>query len=115
MNRKECLEEAIRITTHDRQDDYGKPEDVFMTIASYWNTYLASKDVNSCLEAYDVAAMMILLKIARLVNSPYKEDTWVDIAGYAANGIEVAEDASKYKVIEEEDELQRTDKETRRV
>lgn len=111
MNRKECLEEAIRITTQDREDDYGKPEDVFMTIASYWNTYLASKDVNSYLEAYDVAAMMILLKIARLVNSPYKEDTWVDIAGYAANGIEVALASSNgIEVVTNNDELQRADK-----
>lgn len=102
MDRKECLEEAIRITTTDRQKDYGKPEDVFMAIASYWNTYLTSRNVEGGLTAYDVAAMMILLKIARLVNSPYKEDNWVDIAGYAANGIEVAEDASRYKVIEED-------------
>lgn len=105
MNRKECLEEAIRITTHDRQDDYGKPEEVFNCIAAYWDTYLISRGLEGGLNGYDVAAMMILLKIARLVNSPYKEDTWVDIAGYAANGIEIASEDKKYEMIEE-DELQ---------
>ena len=39
--------------------------------------------------AHDVAAMMILLKVARLATSPDKWDNWVDIAGYAALGGEV--------------------------
>ena len=33
---------------------------------------------------------MALLKIARIASSPAKEDNWVDLAGYAANGAEIA-------------------------
>jgi hypothetical protein len=31
-----------------------------------------------------------MLKIARIATSPVKEDNWVDLAGYAANGVEIA-------------------------
>lgn len=89
MNRKECLEEAIRITTQDRQASYGTPDACFRAIAEYWNTYIKSIDYRP-LKGYDVAVMMALLKIARIPASPTKEDNWVDLAGYAANGVEVA-------------------------
>jgi hypothetical protein len=36
----------------------------------------------------DVAAMLALLKIARLQQSPNHRDSWVDLAGYAACGAE---------------------------
>lgn len=37
-----------------------------------------------------VAALMVGLKLARLAASPRKLDTWVDMAGYAVCGVEVA-------------------------
>ena len=90
MNRKECLEEALKIVMKDRQNDYGTPESNFRTIAEYWTTYLNSRGLEGCVTGFDVAAMMALLKIARVASSPAKEDNWVDLAGYAANGAEVA-------------------------
>lgn len=92
MDRKECLETALEIVTKDRQNDYGTPENNFGTIAGYWNTYLHStgalKETGWVLP-HDVAAMMALLKIARVASSPTKDDNWVDLAGYAANGAEI--------------------------
>lgn len=41
--------------------------------------------------APDVAGCMIALKLARLSTSTSKADTWIDIAGYAALGAEIAE------------------------
>ena len=91
MNRKECLETALEIVMKDRQNDYGTPESNFRTIAAYWSNYLQSRGFGDVVVAgYDVAAMMALLKIARVASSPAKEDNWVDLAGYAANGIEIA-------------------------
>lgn len=90
MNRKECLETALDIVMKDRQNDYGTPESNFATIAAYWTTYLNSRGVEGSVTGFDVAAMMALLKIARVASSPAKEDNWVDLAGYAANGAEIA-------------------------
>lgn len=90
MNRKECLETALEIVMKDRQNDYGTPESNFATIAAYWTTYLNSRGIQGIIAGFDVAAMMSLLKIARVASSPAKEDNWVDLAGYAANGAEIA-------------------------
>lgn len=80
--RKRILEEAITITSADRNRDYGDPEDNFRMISDLWSTYLG----NVRIEPHDVAAMMILMKVARITTSPSKPDHWVDVAGYAGCG-----------------------------
>ena len=85
MNRSECLDKAKEIINGARQENYGKPENNFKQIASYWSLYL-DHDVS----ATDVSLMMVLMKLARLQNKPNHEDSWIDIAGYAANGAEIA-------------------------
>ncbi len=40
------------------------------------------------IEPHDVAVLVLLLKVARLINSPEHMDNWTDIAGYAACGWE---------------------------
>lgn len=85
MTRAECLHTAEKIVTKDRNSQYGEPEDCFALIARLWTDYTA---VN--LNSADVAAMMILLKVARVRNGKAKDDSWVDIAGYAACGAECA-------------------------
>lgn len=92
MNRKEILEAASKaVHAQDMEHDYGKPENNFETIADLWSTYLEAaygEDTIVCLSSRDVAAMMILLKVARVATSE-KADHWVDIAGYAACGGEI--------------------------
>ena len=85
MNRSECLDKAKEIINGARQENYGKPEKNFNQIAIYWSVYLGH-DVS----ATDVALMMVLMKLARLQNKPDHDDSWIDIAGYAANGAELA-------------------------
>jgi hypothetical protein len=85
MNRSECLDKAKEIVNGARQENYGKPERNFNQIACYWSLYL-DHDVS----ATDVALMMVLMKLARLQNKPDHDDSWIDIAGYAANGAEIA-------------------------
>lgn len=90
MNRTELLETAKNIVNGARQNNYGSPENCFQTIADFWNMYIINK--KSCLVSpKDVAVMMILMKISRLCNDINHEDSWIDIAGYAANGVEVSD------------------------
>lgn len=89
--RKRILEEAIVITSADRNRDYGDPEDNFRMISDLWSTYLG----NVRIEPHDVAAMMILMKVARITTSPSKSDHWVDVAGYAGCGGGIVVDAQE--------------------
>lgn len=83
--RQALLEEAIGITTQDRNSAYGNPEDNFANIAAYWSRYLSdSAKLEIELSAQDVAHMMVLMKIARLSTNPTHYDSLVDVAGYAA-------------------------------
>lgn len=79
------LEEAIRITSGARRGSYGHPENNFARIAGLWNAYLNGKpDGPMPITSQDTALMMVLLKVARLLESPRHRDSVVDIAGYAA-------------------------------
>ena len=94
MFRKELLEKAIEITEGARQQHYGTPEDNFSRIAEYWQTYLRQTqlvDGHIIICPHDVAIMMILMKTARLAADYLHDDSWLDIAGYAACGSECAE------------------------
>ena len=84
MNRTALLEAAEHAVTGDRETDYGTPEQNFARIADLWTAYLCRS-----IEPHDVAAMMILLKLARVAGGQYKNDNWVDVAGYAACGAEL--------------------------
>lgn len=85
--REKILDEAKQCVCGNREKDYGTPEDNFQKIGDLWSIYL---DCNVKIDAYDVAAMMALLKISRLSNNPAHMDSWVDLAGYAACGGEIA-------------------------
>lgn len=86
MTRKECLEQAAKCVLKDRQNQYGGPENNFERIAQMWNGYLGTNSIRP----WDVAAMMGMLKMARARFNPKYADNWVDMAGYAACGIECA-------------------------
>lgn len=84
ITRSECLDTAKEIVCKDREGTYGKPENSFKLIADLWSVY---KGVE--FTSHDVAAMMILLKIARISAGKYKSDNYIDIAGYAACACEL--------------------------
>lgn len=90
MKREEILDAAKRCVCGDREQDYGSPEHNFGVIANLWADYLQACGVNiDFLEPHDVAAMLALLKIARIATGHAKEDNWIDLAGYAACGGEI--------------------------
>lgn len=93
MTREDVLERAKECVCGQREQDYGKPEDNFQVIGRYWETYLRGQCVEDgagvCITGEDVAIMMALLKIGRLTTrgadaTEDTEDTFVDLAGYAA-------------------------------
>lgn len=84
MKRAKVLKMAGQITTADREQQYGDPEDNFTAIANMWSGYLECPVTPA-----DVAAMMILLKVARIASGQTVADNWIDIAGYAACGGEI--------------------------
>ena len=94
MTRESILNRAIECVCGKREQDYGSPEDNFNRIATYWSTHLGME-----ITAEDVAVMMALLKIARIGTGRATEDSFVDLAGYAACGCEIAtrDTASKAK------------------
>ena len=92
MTRKDILDTALTCVNGDRQNDYGTPERNFALIAELWSAYLANLPHE--ITAKDVAAMLVLLKVARISSGKKKNDNWVDIAGYAACGGEIESDAA---------------------
>lgn len=89
ITREEILHEAWNCVCGEREQDYGSPEDNFRIIANLWIDYLSGKNDPLDIETHDVAAMMALLKIARIASGHAKQDNWIDLAGYAACGGEL--------------------------
>ena len=86
MKRADILATASEYVTTDRAATHGDAEDNFRRIAELWNAYLGVDDITSI----DVADMLALLKDARIRSNPNHADNWIDIAGYAACGGEIA-------------------------
>lgn len=81
---KSLLQQAHEVIYGDREQTYGDPAKNLRTIAAYWSVHLSSTTgENIVLTPEDVCEMMILLKVARLANTPNHKDSLLDIAGYA--------------------------------
>ena len=81
------LKEAHNVIYGDREKTYGHPSKNLSTIAGMWNAYLDAKPVTNGtyeIDAKDVAALMMLVKVARFANDPTHKDNLIDICGYAA-------------------------------
>ena len=81
--RVQILTEASGLITGQRQQDYGTPEVNFQRMADYANIHFAYNLANNIpITPRQTAEYMILLKMARTINSPTR-DSYVDVAGYA--------------------------------
>lgn len=91
--RERILDEARKCICGHRTTDYGKPENSFGIIAGFWTEYLRGRSPDTPeISAADVTMMMALLKIARIAGGTATHDSFVDLAGYAACGGEIAEE-----------------------
>ena len=82
----ETLRVAAEAVCGERNESYGSPVDDFRTQAEMFSSYLSrTNGTNVLVTASDIAALMIMVKIARQAHRA-KPDNWIDAAGYAACG-----------------------------
>lgn len=96
------LDEAKGLITGDRNNAYGPPTHDFQRTADALSAYgyrqtqlpIRAPNCPTCgaraLKAHDVAVNILAVKLSRLMWTPNKRDSWVDIAGYAGCGYECA-------------------------
>lgn len=83
--RDRVLADASTAINGDRQQDYGDARPSFERIAAMWALIL-----DTPVSSHQVAQCLAAMKISRSMTSPEKLDNWVDMAGYAALGAELA-------------------------
>ncbi|UGL61991.1 hypothetical protein SEA_SKYLORD_24 [Microbacterium phage Skylord] len=88
--RRDILSTADSLIHGDREQDYGRPIDSFRRVAQAMNVVLEGEG-HPPISATTAAKLMIALKLSRLSGGDNKDDTWIDLAGYAALGAEVHE------------------------
>lgn len=97
--RAEILDAAKKIVTGDREKQYGSPENNFAVIARFWKVYLSERCVGGGAEVTlnpdDVAMLMTLMKVARIMTGTFKGDSYIDACGYLACAAEIAEEWRK--------------------
>lgn len=85
------LLDMARATVADRGAHYGAPSENFERIAARWRAHIKNAfGVDVPLTAINVAVMHADVKLARLEHEPEHLDSWVDVAGYAACGADIA-------------------------
>ena len=83
--RAQFLKEVEKLVCADRNVTHGDAEDNFRVIAQLWNVYIHNSKGEE-LNNKDVAIMMCLFKVSRLMSNVNNIDNWLDLAGYAACG-----------------------------
>ena len=83
--RAQFLQEVEKLVCADRNVTHGDAEDNFRVIAQLWNVYIHNSKGEE-LNNKDVAIMMCLFKVSRLMSNVENIDNWLDLAGYAACG-----------------------------
>ena len=93
--RAEILDAAKKIVTGEREKQSGSPADNFAVIARFWEVYLNQRCVDAMsgfvLNPDDVAMLMALMKIARIMTGTFKGDSYIDACGYLACAAEIVE------------------------
>jgi len=89
--RGDFLKRAEELINGPRAAEYGPAKMNHERIAKIWNIMLDKKLVQA-ITPEDVVACMVGLKLARLAEDITKDDSWVDIIGYAALGGEIIND-----------------------
>ena len=84
--REDFLNKAEELINGPRAKEYGPAKFNHERIATIWSVVLGR-----CVTPEQVACM-IGLKLARLAEDMSKDDSWVDIIGYAALGGEIIND-----------------------
>lgn len=89
--RDEILETAAKLISGDREESYGSAIDSFERLGRLWTEVIGAP-----VTAEQVALCLVQLKVSRLVVSPNHADSWIDLAGYAALGGDIAATPGRY-------------------
>lgn len=83
-NSNSILDTAKELIAGSRAEQYGSFSHNAQQQADLWNAYLRTEDgTPRLIEAMDVPAMMVLVKVMRLSGNNTHQDSWVDVAGFA--------------------------------
>jgi len=85
MKKLDALQTAMEAVSA-RGENYGDVRQNHQRIADLWSVVFGQT-----VSPEQVAMAMVCLKIARLVETPQHEDSWIDVAGYGACGSEIAD------------------------
>ena len=85
MNRADILDAARQAVTVDRAATHGDAERTFARIAAVWSARLGIEITEA-----QVCIMLVDLKTCRAWGNPSHADNWIDMAGYAACGGDIA-------------------------
>lgn len=89
MDRFELLD-AAKVAVQERGDEYGSPWENHERIAVMWTAIMGIE-----FEPEQVALCLAAMKIARLSANRDHQDSWKDLAGYAATGSECLHERKK--------------------
>lgn len=78
MHYREVLKSALSITVQ-RGEEYGDALPSFVRAANIASAILGTK-----LTAFDIAVVMMAIKMSRLSHQRGHEDSWIDLAAYVA-------------------------------
>jgi hypothetical protein len=78
LEKEDVCDVAKRLTSYDRQLDYGSPIEDFTKQAKMWSVIL-----NTNVTPQQIAMCMIAVKLCRMTNSPRHRDSAIDVVGYA--------------------------------
>lgn len=81
----DIAQQAADLVGGDRKAAYGDAFSGWSRVAELWSAWL-----NHPVSAHDAVTMMELMKISRRKSGPFREDNYVDGAGYAAVAGEIA-------------------------
>jgi len=95
QHKESILEEAQRLTSGDRQDDYGHALDDYSRTAELWTALLRHKlKPGESITWDDAIRCMVAVKLSRDVHRMTR-DNMVDVAGYARCRQEALEEAER--------------------
>ena len=92
---RDLLNDAADAVQGPRAGQYGPPNvNLGERTARLFTAYLQDLGITRPLDGRDVSALLVLVKVARLQEGDgAQQDTWQDIAGYAATGWECVRDS----------------------
>ena len=100
MNKAEAIQHLDKVL-NDRGANYGRPRPNHQRMADLLNNFLDGRKNRGPITPEEVTIIMVLFKVARIMESPQHVDSYLDIAGYAICGLDCIDEEAEDKYYEE--------------